>query len=330
MIKFANPLFLLLLILIPLIIFWWIYLKKQGKKFIYFSSRRIIRNSDRSLKVKAVKILPYLKIISLVLIILALSRPQLVNYYEIEKKKGIDILIALDISESMLSIDFKPKNRLEVAKEVIGNFIKKRTSDRLGLVVFAGASYTKCPLTIDYDILRFFLKETKVGEIEGGTAIGMALAGAVNRIRHSKSKTKLIILLTDGNNNRGEIPPLDAAGIARDFKIKVYTIGVGKKGRAMFPVVDSYGTKKMVPMEVNIDEDLLQKMANVTGGMYFRATDRDSLRQIFSEIDKWEKTEISKRKFTNKKDVYEYLLWAALILLLLVEVARRSFLRVLP
>ncbi len=318
------------MLVVPVLVYWHLFLQKKGKRFIFFSSKSLLMDSSQSLKAFLVKNLYFLKIISLSLFIFALARPQILDYYHIEKKKGIDILITLDISGSMASIDFKPKNRLEVAKEVISNFIKERKNDRIGLVIFAGTSYTKCPLTIDYEMLHYFLKETSIGELEDGTAIGMALATSVNRIRHVKTKTKTIILLTDGVNNRGEIDPQDAAQIAKDFNIKVYTIGVGKRGETPFPVIDAFGRKQMIMVNVEIDEDLLQKIANDTGGLYFRATDKDSLQQIFSEINRWEKSEISSRKHSRANDLYPYFIIAALLLLLLVEIAKRSFLRTLP
>jgi Ca-activated chloride channel family protein len=242
----------------------------------------------------------------------------------------MDILLTLDISGSMASVDFKPKNRLEVAKEVIAAFIEKRRSDRLGLVIFAATSYTKCPLTVDYDMLKFYLQDTELGELEDGTALGMALATSVNRIQNSGAKTKIIILLTDGVNNRGEIDPRDAAKMARDFGIKVYTIGVGTGGEAPYPVLDSFGRRQYVMVSVEIDEALLQEIAKTTGGLYFRAIDRDSLRTIFREIDRWEKTKIKTKNYYETTELFPYFLTMGLLLLLLVESARRSFLRTLP
>lgn len=330
MIHFAHKGYLFLLLLIPLLVWWHIFLKRRGQRFIFFSSQALVPDSSHTLKSFFIQHLNYIKLVSLVFFILALARPQLLNYYNVESKKGIDILITLDISGSMASIDFKPKNRLEVAKEVIADFIRKRNTDRIGLVVFAGASYTKCPLTIDYEMLDYFLKQTEIGELEDGTAIGMALASSVNRVRFAKTGTKVIILLTDGINNRGELDPRDAAAMARDFNIRVYTIGVGTKGKAPYPVKDSYGQVRYVLLDVEIDEQLLQEIANSTGGLYFRATDKDSLERIFTEIDRWEKTEVSSRRFYEAKELYPYFILAGLLLLLAVELARRTFLRTLP
>jgi len=327
---FANKSSLFLLALVPLLIWWNIYLKKRGKRFIFYSSRKIVDDSDKTVKTFFIKNLFYIKLIATVLFIIALARPQYLSYFEKETRKGIDILVTLDISGSMASVDFKPKNRLAVARDVITEFIRKRTNDRLGLVVFAGQSYTKCPLTIDYDILKYFLAQTSIGELEDGTALGMALATSVNRIRHSKSKTKIIILLTDGINNRGEIDPRDAAKIARDFNVKVYTIGVGTRGKAPYPVMDENGRTRYIMVDVQIDEELLKEIANDTGGLYFRATDKEQLQQIFTEIDRWEKTEITTKRYYNARDIYIYFLIAGLVILFLAEWAKRTVLRTLP
>jgi Ca-activated chloride channel family protein len=329
-IHFANKIYFLGLFIVPLLILWHVYLKNKGKRFILYSSKNLIKSSDRTVKAFFIKNLFYFKLLALMLFIAALARPQELSYYEKESKKGIDILICLDISGSMASIDFTPKNRLEVAKDVIADFIKKRSTDRLGLVIFAGTSYTRCPLTIDYDMLKYFLEETRIGELEDGTALGMALATSVNRVRNSRSKTRIIILLTDGVNNRGEIAPRDAAQIARDFNVKVYTIGVGTKGQAPYPVMDAYGRTQLYMMEVEIDEELLKEIANNTGGLYFRATDKEKLEQVFNEIDRWEKTEISTKRYYNARDLYIYFIIAAFALLFLAEVVKRTILRTLP
>ena len=330
MFRLAAKIYLLLLLLWPLLLWWNNFLTRQGRRHIWFAAKKLLPAAKPTWKVALLKNLNRFKMVSLLLFILALARPQLLNTYQVEEQKGMDILLTLDISGSMASIDFKPKNRLEVAKEVIASFIEKRKTDRLGLVIFAATSYTKCPLTIDYDILKFYLQETDLGELEDGTALGMALATSVNRIQHSGAKTKIIILLTDGVNNRGEIDPRDAAKMARDFNIKVYTIGVGTRGEAPYPVIDSLGRQQYVMVNVEIDEALLQEIAKTTGGMYFRATDRDSLQNIFSEIDRWEKSKIKTKSYYETTELFPYFLALGLLLLFLVETARRSFLRTLP
>ncbi len=330
MFKLAAKIYLLLLLLLPWLAWWDHFLARKGRRHIWFPSQKFFPAAAPTLKTVLIRNLNRFKMAALLLFILALARPQLLNTYRIEEQKGMDILLTLDISGSMAAIDFKPKNRLEVAKEVIASFIEKRRSDRLGLVIFAATSYSKCPLTVDYDILKFYLQDTELGELEDGTALGMALANSVNRIRHAATKTKIIILLTDGVNNRGEIDPRDAAKMARDFNIKVYTIGVGTRGEAPYPVLDSFGRQQYVMVNVEIDEPLLQEIAKTTGGLYFRATDPDSLRNIFGEIDRWEKTRIKSKSYYETTELFPYFIALGLLILFLVETARRSFLRTLP
>ncbi|HSQ35241.1 MAG TPA: VWA domain-containing protein [Candidatus Binatia bacterium] len=330
MFRLAAKAYLPLLLLWPLLWWWNRFLFRRGGRHIWFAAQRLLPVAKPAWKERLIHILPLLKTASLLLFVMALARPQRIHTFRVEEQPGMDILLTLDISGSMASVDFTPKNRLEVAKEVIGAFIGKRRTDRLGLVIFAATSYTKCPLTIDYDMLKFQLQDTELGELEDGTALGMALATSVNRIRHSAAKTKIIILLTDGVNNRGEIDPRDAAKMARAFAIKVYTIGVGTRGEAPYPVIDSFGRQRHVMVNVEIDDALLQEMAKTTGGLYFRATDRDSLNTIFNEIDRWEKTKIKTKTYHETTELFPYFLALGLLLLSLVETARRSFLRSLP
>ncbi len=327
---FENLPALLLFLFFPLLIMWKKFGDRRGKRYINYSSSELLDLSNKGIRTFFIRNLFYIKLIPLALLIIALARPQFLEYYDIENKRGIDILLTLDISGSMASLDFKPKNRLEVAKDVIKDFVNKRETDRIGLVAFAGAAVTKSPLTLDYEMLHFFLESTSLGELEDGTALGMALATSVNRIRHSKSRTKLIILLTDGVNNRGEIDPKDAAVIAHSFGIKVYTIGVGKRGKAPFPVKDAFGRETQIMIDVEIDEKVLREIANKTGGLYFRATDKDSLNNIFAEINKWEKTEISTKRFYKIQELYTWFLFPGLILFLVAEFSKRSILRTIP
>lgn len=330
MFKLAARFYLLLWLLLPLLAWWARLLERKGQRHVWFAARGLFPAPHPTLKAALIRRLNLFKLAALFLLVAALARPQLLNTERVEEQKGMDILLALDISGSMAAVDFKPRNRLEVAKEVIAAFIEKRRSDRLGLVIFASTSYTKCPLTVDYDILKFHLQQTELGELEDGTALGMALATSVNRIQHAAAKTKIIILLTDGVNNRGEIDPRDAAKMARDFHIKVYTIGVGTRGQAPYPVLDSLGRRRYVMVDVEIDEPLLQEIARTTGGLYFRATDRGSLQKIFGEIDRWEKSSIRSRTSTETSELFPWFIALGLLLLLLVETARRSFLRTLP
>ena len=330
MLKLAASVNLLFLLLLPLLAWWDHFLARKGQRHIWFPAQKLFPAPVPTLKASLARNLNRFKMSALFFFIAALARPQLLNTFQIEEQKGMDILLTLDISGSMAAVDFKPKNRLEVAKEVIASFVEKRSSDRLGLVIFAATSYTKCPLTVDYDILKFYLRDTELGELEDGTALGMALANSVNRIRNAAAKTKIIILLTDGVNNRGEIDPRDAAKMARDFDIKVYTIGVGTRGEAPYPVLDSFGRQQYVMVNVEIDESLLQEIAKTTGGLYFRATDPDSLRNVFSEIDRWEKTRIKSKNYYETTELFPYFIALGLLILFLVETARRSFLRTLP
>jgi len=327
---FEFPLALLFLLSVPALIIWRRFVNKRGKRYIDYSSKDLLNLSDNKIRFFFIKNLFYIKLIPLVLFIIALAHPQILNYYDIENRKGIDILLTLDISGSMASLDFKPRNRLEVAKEVIANFIKKRKTDRIGLVAFAGAAVTKSPLTVDYEMLEYFLNSTTLGELEDGTALGMALATSVNRIKHSKSRSKLIILLTDGVNNKGEIDPTDAARIAFSYGVKVYTIGVGKHGKAPFPVKDGFGRETQIMVDVEIDEKVLREIANTTGGLYFRATDKDSLDNIFTDINKWEKTEISTKRFYNVRELFKFFIFPGLLILFVVEFSKRSILRTIP
>ncbi len=340
MLRLAAKTYLLLLLLLPLLAWWRRFLLRRGQRHVWFPARSLLsgRPTARTgasapapgVKDVLVRQLDFFKAAALFLFILALARPQLLNSYRVEEQRGLDILLTLDISGSMAAIDFKPRNRLEVAKEVIASFIAKRRDDRLGLVVFAATSSTKCPLTVDYDILKFTLQDTELGELEDGTAIGMALAASVNRVRHSAAKTRIVILLTDGVNNRGEIDPRDAAKMARDYHVKVYTIGVGTRGEAPYPVLDSFGRRRHVMVNVEIDEPLLREIARTTGGLYFRATDRDSLQGVFAEIDRWEKSSIRSRSYYEATELFPWFIALGLFLLFLVETARRSFLRTLP
>ncbi len=311
--RFANIYFLFLLVLIPLI-GWWYFQKQKGKgATLRFSQLSVIKNVHRVSAVRARHILFVLRLLVLSLLILAFARPQSGVKGEEVLTQGIDIVLAMDVSSSMLAEDIKP-NRVEATKQVAAEFIKGRKNDRIGMVVFAGQAFTQCPLTIDYGILLNFLDQIKVGMIEDGTAMGMGLATAVNRLRNSEAKSKVIILLTDGRNNRGEIDPITAAQAAQAFDIKVYTIGAGTRGTALYPVNDPYFGRRYVPMQVDVDEATLHKIADLTGGAYFRATDRQSLEKIYKEIDGMEKTEIKVKEYTRYSELFIYFLGAALFL----------------
>lgn len=259
--------------------------------------------------------LPFLRSLVFGLAIFSLARPQAVNREREHETKGVDIVISLDISGSMLAEDFKPENRLGVAKEEAGKFVRGRENDRIGLVVFAREAYTQCPLTLDYDILSHLLSEIQIGMIQDGTAIGMGLATAVNRLRESDARSKVIILITDGENNAGKIDPVTAAELAKTFGIKVYTIGVGRGGLVPFPVNDPLFGKRYVQAKVDIDEFTLKRIADITGGVFFRARDPRSLAEIYARINELERTEVRVHEYQSFDELFPYFLFPGLILL---------------
>jgi len=270
-----------------------------------------------------------MRTLGVLLLILALARPQIGNAEREVTSKGIDIMLVLDISSSMRAIDFKP-NRLEAAKKVATQFVNERISDRIGLVVFGGESFLQCPLTIDYDVLKNFISQVEIIDKKyDGTAIGMALANAINRLRESPGKEPVIILLSDGRNNAGELDPLTAADMAKTFGIKVYTIGAGKKGEALYPVQTPFGQNYM-PVKVDIDEDVLRQVAEKTGGKYFRAEDEQSLATIYDEINQLEKTEYKVKEYTNWQELFAWFLIPAFGLLLGETVLRNTIFRSHP
>ncbi len=290
----------------------------------------IFRNLKPTLRERLIHLPFALRFFSVALLLIALARPQSFTSGENISTEGIDIVMMLDISGSMLAEDFKPKNRLEAAKVVAADFVKGRVNDRIGLVVFAAQSFTQCPLTLDYGIVLRFLKEIKIGMIEDGTAIGMAIGNCVNRLKDSKAKSKVVILLTDGRNNRGELDPITAAKVAKTFNVRIYTIGAGKRGEALYPVDDPLFGKRYVRVPVQIDEDLLKKVADITGGKYFRATDRTSLEKIYAEIGEMEKTKIEVTEYTRYSELFLPYALAALLLLLLEIILANTKFRKIP
>lgn len=327
--RLAEPYFLALLLLIPLLVFWYIRRRRGRGATIRFSHLRFAKEVSKSKFQRTRHVLFVMRIVVIALLILAFARPQSGVKGEDVITQGIDIMMAIDISSSMLAEDIKP-NRVEAAKAVVADFIKGRKNDRIGMVVFAGEAYTQCPLTLDYGVLLGFMDEIKVGMIEDGTAIGMGLATAVNRLRNSEAKSKVIILVTDGRNNRGEIDPITAAQTAQAFDIRVYTIGAGTRGSAMYPVQDPFFGKRYVPMKVDIDEGTLRKIAEMTKGQYFRATDRQSLSHIYKEIDEMEKTKIKVKEYTRYSELFYYLVALAGLLLLTEIVLANTRFRKIP
>ena len=326
--EFANPKYFLLLILLIPMILWYVLREKRSHADLQFSSLRAFKGIKHTGRIWWRHILFVLEVLAIILLIMALARPQSDNSWQTYTSEGIDIVLALDISGSMLARDFSP-DRLEAAKEVATKFILERPQDKIGLVVFAGESFTQCPLTTDQAVLVNLLREVKSGMIEDGTAIGLGLATAVNRLKESEAKSKVVILLTDGVNNRGTIAPATAAELAKAYGIRVYTIGVGTYGEAPYPVETPFGIQlQNVPVE--IDEDILQQIATLTGGKYFRATDNNKLQQIYTEIDQLEKSKIEVKHFSKKNE--QYFLFALLGMCLLIAQAllRYTVLRKIP
>jgi len=327
-VTFAYPWILFFLCIIPLMAVWYWFKGKKTEPTLNYSSLKIFKELKPTWR-ERLKYLPViLRMIAVALLIIALARPQNFQSGENIYTEGIDISMVLDISGSMLAEDLKP-NRLNAAKEVIDEFVQERTSDRIGLVVFARDAFTQCPLTIDYSVLRNLLGDIKSGMIEDGTAIGNAIANGVNRLKESQAKSKVMILLTDGVNNAGEVDPISAAQIAKTFNIRVYTIGVGTRGEAPYPVQTPFGTRyQMVPVE--IDENVLKEIAKLTDGEYFRATDNKKLKEIYETIDKLEKTKVEITSYRNAKELYYSWLGGGVILLLLELGLSRTILRKLP
>ena len=324
-ITFYNPEFLWLLILLPLLVFGNIKINKKKSSQLKISSIKSL--GVKSFKIKIYPILDILRYLAISMLIIALSRPQIVDVStQTKTSKGIDIVIAVDVSSSMLAQDLSP-NRLDALKEVAKEFINDRVSDRIGLVVYAGESYTKTPVTSDKSIIIKSLEEIKFdGVIEDGTAIGMGLATAVNRLKDSKAKSKVIILLTDGVNNSGFIDPNTAADLALSYEIKTYTIGLGSNGNALAPIaINPNGTFRFGLTKVEIDEKLLESIAKKTGGLYFRATDNKRLKDIYQEINKLEKTEVKEFKYTNAQERYRVFVLISFVLVFIEWLLKSTF-----
>ncbi|MBQ3999341.1 MAG: VWA domain-containing protein [Paludibacteraceae bacterium] len=324
--SFANPIYLIFIpvLVLPMIAWYWYELHKSDAS-VQISDTTALAKHPRSLRVWLLHAPFLLRIAAVVLLCWALARPQLTNHWSSESTEGIDIMIALDISGTMLAEDLTP-NRLERAKKEAEEFVKNRPNDQIGLVVFAGESFTQCPLTTDHAVLVNLFKSVEYGMIEDGTAIGLGLANAVNRMKDSETKSKVIILLTDGSNNRGDIDPQTAAEIAKTFGIRVYTVGVGSYGETRVPVNTPMG-RQYVKMQSEFDEVTLRGIAEKTGGQYFRATDNNSLKLIYEQIDQLEKTKLRVREYSKHTENFMPYLIAALACLLLEIVLRYFVLR---
>ena len=328
MIYFSHWYFLILLIFIPILIYSNKKKSQTKEQSVIFSSISPILHLGGNDKWK-ISTIYYIKISGIILLIIALARPQKVNTEKVFSTEGIDIVLALDISTSMLAIDFKP-NRLEAAKIVAKEFVNNRKDDRIGLVVFAGETFLQCPLTIDYNVLNSFINQVDIAEREfDGTAIGMAIANAVNRLRDSKAKSKVIILLSDGRNNAGELDPVTAAELAKTFGIKVYTVGAGKRGQANYPFQTLSGISYR-KVNVQIDEAILIKVAKATGGKYFRATNKERLLSVYNEISKMEKTEIKVTDYYNYLELYAWFILPGFFLTIVAIILEKSIWRKTP
>ncbi len=326
---FANPTYLYLLLLLIPMVGWYVWKLRKSQASLQVSSSEAFDAPEAASWRIYLRHVPFvLRVAAITVLIIVLARPQSTNSWQNTSTEGIDIVMAMDISSSMLAQDFKP-NRLEAAKDVAASFINGRPNDNIGLVVFAAESFTQCPLTTDHTVLLNLFKDIQPGIIQDGTAIGLGLANAVSRIKDSSAKSKVIILLTDGVNNAGEIAPVTAAEIAKTFGVRIYAIGVGTQGSAPYPFQTAFGIQyQNIPVE--IDEPTLKQIAATTGGQYFRATDNTSLKEIYSEIDQMEKTKISVQQYSKKQE--EYMNWALLLfVLLLAEVLlRNTLLRNIP
>jgi Ca-activated chloride channel family protein len=309
-------------------IFWYAWKLSKSQASLQISSSQGFDKIPVSAKTR-LRHLPFVcRILAVAVLIVILARPQSSNHWQNTTTEGIDIVLALDISSSMLARDFTP-NRLEAAKKIASDFVKDRTNDNIGLVIFAGESFTQCPLTTDHAILLNLFNQVKDGMIEDGTAIGNGLATAVNRIKESRAKSKVIILLTDGSNNRGDVPPVTAAQLAAEFNIRVYTIAVGTIGEAPYPVQTPFGIR-YENMKVEIDEKTLTEIASVTNGKYFRATNNKSLKAIYSEIDQMEKSKMTVKEYSKKQEEYLPLAILAFLLILAEIVLKYTVLRNIP
>lgn len=328
--QFASPHLLWLMLLIVPMVAYYIYRTMQGGASITISTVSTLKGAPRTIRYY-LRHLPFvLRMVAFALLTVALARPQDIEEHQTASSEGIDIMMALDISGSMLARDFSP-NRITAAKEVAASFIGDRVGDRIGLVVFAGEAFTQSPLTTDKATLQTLLSRIRSGVIEDGTAIGNGLATALNRLRESESKSKVIILLTDGVNNRGEIAPLTAAAIAKEMGVKVYTIGVGTMGRAPYPRVDMYGNiVDYVEMKVEIDEDTLTEIAQSTGGEYFRATNMEKLKSIYDQINEMERSEVEVTDYTTYHEKFLFWLLLAIGILLFETLLSSLILKRLP
>lgn len=325
---FHNPEYLFLLLALLPMIGWYLWEMHKSDASMQISSVEKIKDMPKTMRLR-MRHLPFiLRLLAIGMLVLAIARPQSSLNWRKESKEGIDIMMALDISGTMMIEDLRP-NRLEAAKNVAIDFIQSRPNDNIGLVVFAAESFTQCPLTMDHAVLINLFSGIRYGMIEDGTAIGLGLANAITRIKESKAKSKVVILLTDGSNNRGDIAPVTAAEIAKTFGIRVYAIGVGSHGMVKVPIQTPFGVRYQ-QMKSEFDEETLKKIAETTGGQYFRATNNAKLREVYQEIDNLEKTKISVQEFSNKSELYFIFALLAFLFLLSEIFLKNTWLKSLP
>lgn len=324
--QFLNPYILLVASIVPLLLIYYILVGRRRATLIVSSTQG---TAPRTLRYYLRHVPIVLRLLAILAMVIALARPVVVHHESETTTEGVDIVLAMDISGSMLARDFTP-DRLSAAKRLATEFVAERTGDRLSVVAFAGEAFTQCPLTADQAAVGTMLSRLRSGVVEDGTAIGNGLATAINRLRESGAKSKVVVLLTDGVNNRGQISPIMAAEIARDLGIKVYTIGVGSRDKAPMPAIDPFGNQTFVMADVEIDEELLRNIASTTSGRYFRANDNEALRNIYQQINELEKSEVQVTHYTSYDELFGRWLLLALLLLALEFIVARVILNRLP
>ncbi|MBR4842907.1 MAG: VWA domain-containing protein [Bacteroidaceae bacterium] len=330
---FANNAYLFLLLLIIPALAWYVIRGRKRKATLMIPSTDMFGNVGKSWKLYLIHLPFILELVAFSMLTIILARPQTTDRWQDTEIEGIDIMMCMDVSTSMLAEDLKP-NRIEAAKSVASDFINGRPNDNIGLSIFAGEAFTQCPMTVDHAVLLNLFHSVSSdiaanGIIEDGTAIGMGLANAISRLKDSQAKSKVIILLTDGSNNRGEISPLTAAEMAHSFGIRVYTIGVGTNGTAPYPVRSSFGTQ-YVNVPVEIDEDVLRQIASTANGQYYRATSNSKLKDVYEEIDKLERTKLQVKEFSKNQEVYQPFAMVLLLSLLLIILLKQTILKTIP
>lgn len=326
--RFAHPWTLGLLAAVLVLAVWYVGRGRHRRGALVHPSAGDIKSMEGGRGSRLGELPVAFRLLALAALVVAAARPQTGVTSETVTSEGIDIMLALDVSSSMLAEDLRP-NRIEAAKQVAGSFVEGRLTDRIGLVVFGGRAFTQAPLTLDHSVVMTFLEDLEVGMVEDGTAVGMGLATAVKRLQSSEAASKIVVLLTDGRSNRGEIDPITAAELAQTMGVRVYTIGAGSRGAARVPVDGPFG-RRYVQTRVDVDEETLREVAELSGGRYYRATDRESLEAIYNEIDQLEKTEVEIENFTQYGELFHFPLLVALGLLLLEVLLSRTLLRTLP